>query len=487
MRSLRSFQIVVAATADGLGIGKDGVLPWKLPGDMAYFKQITTQTKAEGKRNAVVMGRRTWESIPEKFRPLKGRLNIVLSRSAGGDTQQEADVQYFRSLQEALAYLNEPQQLSKIESVFVIGGGQVYREAVDLDSCTAIHITEVQAQFECDTYFPPISPERFRLWSASRPCRDGDVTYSFLCYTRKDSGPETVDLLPSIASRHEEYQYLDLTRDLIDHGVFRPDRTGTGTYSKFGCQMRFNLRHTFPLLTTKRVFWRGVVEELLWFISGSTSAKVLQDKNIHIWDGNSSREYLDSIGLTHREEGDLGPVYGFQWRHFGAQYKDMHTDYTGQGIDQLADLIHRIKTNPYDRRLLLTAWNPAALKEMALPPCHLLCQFYVANEELSCMLYQRSCDVGLGVPFNIASYSLLTLMIAQVCGLRPGEFVHTLGDAHVYANHVKPLKEQLKNVPRHLPVVKLNPNKMDIDDFTAEDFELIGYNPHKKIDMKMAV
>lgn len=196
----------------------------------------------------------------------------------------------------------------------------------------------------------------------------------------------------------------------------------------------------------------GVAQELLWFISGDTSAKTLQDQGIHIWDGNGSRAYLDSIGLEHREEGDLGPVYGFQWRHFGAEYSTMHADYQGKGVDQLADLIHRIKTNPNDRRLVLSAWNPAALPDMALPPCHMFCQFYVADGELSCQMYQRSCDLGLGVPFNIASYALLTRLVAQVCGLQAGDFVHVLGDAHVYTNHVDPLKEQLKNVPRHLPV-----------------------------------
>lgn len=256
----------------------------------------------------------------------------------------------------------------------------------------------------------------------------------------------------AVTSRHEEYQYLDMIDDVMKNGIFRKDRTGTGTYSKFGTSMRFDLRHAFPLLTSKRVFWRGVVEELLWFISGATNANLLAEKDIHIWDGNGSKEYLESIGLGHREEGDLGPVYGFQWRHFGAEYTDMHADYTGKGVDQLAELIHTIKTNPNDRRLVLTAWNPAALKDVALPPCHMFCQFYVADEELSCQMYQRSCDLGLGVPFNIASYSLLTCMVAQVCGLKPGDFVHVLGDAHVYSNHIEPLEEQLKNVPRPFPV-----------------------------------
>lgn len=287
--------------------------------------------------------------------------------------------------------------------------------------------------------------------------------------------------------RHEERQYLDLIDEVMKHGVYKKDRTGTGTFATFGASMRFNLRHSFPLLTTKRVFWRGVVEELLWFIAGSTNSKVLQEKGVHIWDGHGSRTYLDSIGLGHREEGDLGPIYGFQWRHFGAHYKDMHADYRGAGVDQLTDLIHKIKTDPNNRRLVLTAWNPVALKDMVLPPCHMFCQFYVANGELSCQMYQRSCDLGLGVPFNIASYSLLTCMIAQVCGLTPGDFVHVLGDAHVYADHVKPLKEQLKNAPRRFPTLKINPRKTDIDAFTSDDFEIVDYKPHKKIAMHMSI
>lgn len=231
----------------------------------------------------------------------------------------------------------------------------------------------------------------------------------------------------------------------------------------------------------------GLAEELLWFIAGSTNANLLAEKGVHIWDGNGSREFLDKCGLSHREEGDLGPVYGFQWRHFGADYIDMHTDYTGRGVDQLAELIEKIKKNPNDRRLILTAWNPAALKDMALPPCHMFCQFYVADGELSCQMYQRSCDLGLGVPFNIASYALLTVLIAQCSGLSPGDFVHVLGDAHVYANHIEPLKQQLKNAPRFLPKLRINPMKTDIDSFTFDDFELVGYNPHKKIAMEMAV
>lgn len=291
-------------------------------------------------------------------------------------------------------------------------------------------------------------------------------------------------------------------------GKKRSDRTGVGTVSIFGAQMRFNLRNdTFPLLTTKRVFWRAVAEELLWFVKGSTNAKELQDKKIHIWDGNSTREFLDKNGFEDREVGDLGPVYGFQWRHFGADYKTCHDDYTGKGVDQLNEVIERIRNNPNDRRIIMSAWNVVDIPKMALPPCHCFVQFYVADGELSCQLYQRSADMGLGVPFNIASYALLTYMIAHVTGLKPGDFVHTLGDAHVYLNHVEPLKEQVKTIgstslnqisnilysfqitrtPKPFPSIRIKRTVDRIEDFTFDDFEIIGYNPHATIKMEMAV
>jgi thymidylate synthase len=251
--------------------------------------------------------------------------------------------------------------------------------------------------------------------------------------------------------------------------------------------MRFNLRNQFPLLTTKRVFWRGVAEELLWFIQGSTNANLLKEKKINIWDGNSTREFLDAAGFHERKVGDLGPVYGFQWRHYGAKYGTCDDNYEGKGIDQLKDVIKRIQHNPNDRRIMMTAWNPLDIPKMALPPCHCLVQFYVANGELSCQLYQRSADVGLGVPFNIASYSLLTYMIAHITNLKPGDFVHTFGDTHIYLNHIEPLKEQLKRIPREFPQLKIKRQINDIEDFKFEDFEITGYDPYPPIKMEMAV
>lgn len=288
---------------------------------------------------------------------------------------------------------------------------------------------------------------------------------------------------------HPEYQYLNLIKKIIDHGNKRDDRTGTGTLSLFADQMRFDLRgeNSFPLLTTKRVYWKGIVEELLWFIRGDTDGKKLYEKGVKIWERNGCRTYLDSIGLNDREEGDLGPIYGFQWRHFGAEYTNCHADYTGKGVDQLMDCIKKIKESSTDRRIILSAWNPTALPSMALPPCHMFCQFYVANGELSCLMYQRSCDMGLGVPFNIASYSLLTCLLAHHCGLKPGEFIHTLGDAHVYLNHIEPLKEQIEREPKRFPTLKILKVRENIEDYQFEDFQIEGYEPHPPVKMEMSV
>ncbi|OTA89372.1 hypothetical protein M434DRAFT_34356 [Hypoxylon sp. CO27-5] len=308
--------------------------------------------------------------------------------------------------------------------------------------------------------------------------------------------------------QHEEYQYLDLVREILDHGERRPDRTGTGTYSIFAPRpLKFSLNENgkpiLPLLTTKRVFLRAVIAELLWFIEGNTSSSSLSEQDVKIWDGNGSREFLDNLGLTDREVGDLGPVYGFQWRHFGAEYVDAKTDYTGQGYDQLADVIHKLRNNPYDRRMILSAWNPKDLKKMVLPPCHMFAQFYVSfprqSEEsngdqskpkghLHCQLYQRSCDMGLGVPFNIASYALLTHMLAHVCDLVPGSLTHVMGDAHVYVDHVDALKVQLEREPRPFPELQLTPENGDsIDGWKVEDIKVLNYEPHKTIPMKMSV
>ena len=262
-------------------------------------------------------------------------------------------------------------------------------------------------------------------------------------------------------------QYLDLMRDVLDNGTRKSDRTGTGTISVFGRQIRFDLQKGFPATTTKRLFMKGVIHELLWFLQGSTNVKYPQDHGVGIWN-----EWAD-------EDGELGPVYGAQWRNWeGAN---------GRKIDQISNVIEEIKSNPESRRLLVSAWNVVQLEDMRLPPCHCLFQFHISEGFLSCQLYQRSADLFLGVPFNIASYSLLTMMVAQVCGLNPGDFVHTFGDVHLYANHVEQAKLQLSRQPRPLPRMQLNPAVKNIHDFKFEDFKLIGYDPHPGIKAPIAV
>ena len=262
-------------------------------------------------------------------------------------------------------------------------------------------------------------------------------------------------------------QYLDLMRTILDEGHYKADRTGTGTYSIFGYQMRFDLQKGFPLLTTKKLHLRSIIYELLWFLNGDTNIKYLHDHGVSIWD-----EWAD-------ENGDLGPVYGKQWRSWVAP--------DGRVIDQITSLIEQIKRNPDSRRLIVSAWNPADVDQMALPPCHTMFQFYVSNGELSCQLYQRSADVFLGVPFNIASYALLTMMVAQVCGLKAKDFVHTFGDAHIYSNHVEQAKLQLSREPRPLPQMRINPSVNSIFDFQYEDFTLENYDPHPHIKADVAV
>ncbi|MBN9306861.1 MAG: thymidylate synthase [Devosia sp. 67-54] len=270
-----------------------------------------------------------------------------------------------------------------------------------------------------------------------------------------------------VDARHPEQQYLDLLRTVLETGTDRPDRTGTGTRSIFGHQMRFDLSRGFPLLTTKKLHVKSIVYELLWFLRGDTNVRWLQQHGVKIWD-----EWADA-------NGDLGPVYGSQWRSW--------PDGKGGSIDQIAKLVESIRTKPESRRHIVTAWNPAEVDEMALPPCHCLFQFYVADGRLSCQLYQRSGDIFLGVPFNIASYALFTHMMAQVTGLAVGDFVHTFGDAHLYSNHVQQAHEQLSRTPRPLPRLTLNPDKTSIFDFAFEDFMFTGYDPHPHIKAEVAV
>lgn len=304
------------------------------------------------------------------------------------------------------------------------------------------------------------------------------LVYSKISYR---VGKEPIRVLTYFKIRHARTngetavkQYLDLLTDILQNGVEKEDRTGVGTTSVFGRQLRFNLQDGFPLLTTKKIYTKAIIHELLWFIRGETNISYLKENGVKIWD-----EWADA-------DGNLGPVYGHQWRNWTG-YTEGKFEMEPKRIDQLAQVIKDLKANPDGRRHIVTAWNPSDVPNMALPPCHLLYQFYVANGKLSCQMYQRSCDVFLGVPFNIASYALLTMMIAQVTGLVPHEFIHTFGDVHIYKNHMQQVLTQLGRDPKPLPKMFINPNVKDIDDFEYSDFQLVGYAPHPAIKAEVAV
>jgi dihydrofolate reductase / thymidylate synthase len=472
--NLPRFSVIIALD-EKMGIGLHGQIPWNIPDDKKHFKDITTSCK-NGKKNVVIMGRKTWDGL--SLKPLADRYNFVLTTNTSWDPFFK-EVEKFPSLLSALTKANNLEDLGEI---FIIGGVQLYQDSLSqplVSYCNKLYVTRIYGDFKCDTIFTsfPELLKEFVLGGKSPEQEFTTFKYIFETY-------ESKHVLFS-----EEYQYLNLAKKIIKTGEERQDRTGVGTHSLFGQHMKFNIKDHFPLLTTKRVFWRGVVEELLWFLRGDTNAKNLAKNKVKIWNGNSSRRYLDSIGLQEREVGDCGPIYGFIWRHFGTSYRNCHTDYENKGYDQIKEIIRLIKEEPWSRRIILTGWNPPQLDEACLSPCHLLYQWYIniQKKELNCCITIRSNDIGLGAPFNIASASLLTYIFATICDLTPGELVYNIGDAHIYKNHISQLLEQFKREPRPFPTLKIKRKVKDPADYKFEDFELIGYKPHKTVKMKMAV
>lgn len=439
------------------GIGKGGSLPWELKDDLSFFKKTTSGS-------IIVMGRKTWESLP--IRPLPNRVNVVISSSIidGVTTLKNFDDLDF--------YLS----LLKHERVFFIGGTSIYKEALGRYKLDEIHITEIFSDFDCDTFLPEFSLSDYDITSTSG--EKNGLFYRKKKYVLSSDPP------------HGEMAYLGLMREIMDKGLYTKDRTGVGTLELFeGKQLSFDLKDSFPLLTTKFTAFRVIAEELLFFLSGKTDNRILQSKKVKIWDGNSSREYLDSIGQVNRREGDLGKFYGFQWRHWGAEYVDCETDYTNAGFDQIAEVIKLIKLNPTSRRIIVSSWNPTDLGSVCLPPCHVLFQFYVntRDSELSCHMYQRSADMFLGVPFNIASYALLTYLIAKTCDLTPKKLIITFGNSHVYLNHISAINEQLTRTPFEFPQLKIQVKRDRLEDYTLDDIKLINYLRYPAIKAEMAV
>ena len=482
----------IAAINSDYGIGLNGGIPWKIPEDLEFFKKQTTES-ISGKPNVVIMGRKTWESLPKK--PLPDRINVVLSKNPlpdscfGARTRDLHDkVINLQSVDSVLVWLQTNRKI--YENVFIIGGSQVYKDF--LPYCQEVILTEIKNGFECDVYFPDEFLDNGDFEEVSvEDVHSKSPFFITRSFYRRD--------LP-----HHDFPYCGLVEYIRDNGTIRQDRTGTGTVSVF-CpnKLEFDVSERVPLLTVKSVPARMVIEELLFFLRGDTDAKILQRKGIHIWDGNSSREFLDNRGLQHYPEGVLGPVYSWQWRHAGAPYDPKCADTTKLtpdersaigGVDQIEEIIHLLKTDPFSRRIILDAWNPSDLEKMALPPCHMYCQFYVEgdqpeNQQLSLHVHMRSCDVFLGLPFNIFSYTCLLYIIAKKVSMKPKYLHMTLGDAHLYQNHLEQASLLLKRKPFSSPKLELSDAvvEKDFHDITVDDFEITEYHSHGKLLAKMAI
>lgn len=466
--SLSRFNVIVA-TDSGNGIARNGGMPWDDQSDMKFFRD---QTIGKG-NNAVIMGRVTYETIPQECRPLKNRYNIVISRTWKQEDHPEVSI--FNCIEDALMNVSTTK---KCDEVYVAGGEQLYEEVLSryMYLCDKIYITRFKKDYDCDQFFN---------WDLVKDIKQAHDPSKFRQYSRYVFNPSQ----DSNTHKHQEYQYLNHLKTIMNDGEIRTNRTSIQTKSLFGqTQMRFDISNSIPLLTTRKLFFEGCLKELLFFISGKTDTKILENQGVKYWKGNTSRDFLDSRGLKW-EEGVMGPGYSHQWRHFNAEYDGHETDYTKQGYDQLVNVIESIKTDPFSRRHIVSAWNPCQLDEMALPPCHVLFQFNVSADKqyLDCMLLQRSGDMFLGVPYNIFMYSVLTYMVAHLTNLKPRYFYHTINDAHIYANHFDQVRKVLRRTPKPFPKLQFRGlHKIhDIDDFSIENFIIMDYShwQHVKADM----
>ena len=464
---------LVVAFSENFVIGKDGNLPWHYKEDLAHFKKLTTK----GKKNVIIMGRKTFESLPPTFQR-GNRTMCVISRSlhstqskdtVRSDMNEERGTHIFSTFKDLFCFLTA----GMYDNQCVIGGSTIYKYFLEnhSENLDVIYWTKIGRIVEGDTFFPK--------------------EYLIDYYIQKRTAPSTELEFLELKKRSTlsvDKQYQNLISHILKNGLDMQDRTKIGSRSIFGHQMCFDLQEGFPLLTTKKVFFRGIIAELLWFLSGSTDATVLQKKNVHIWDGNTSKENLETLGFSDRREGDGGPIYGFQMRHFGADYESCDSNYEKKGFDQVAEVLRLLKTEPSSRRIVMNLWDSSKIKEMVLAPCHVLYQFQVREGKLFCHLYQRSGDVGLGVPFNIASASLMTFIFAKLCGYSPGSLVYTLGDAHIYQNHIGALEMQQLRKGRMLPFLEIvNRGQKNVEDFVEDDFLLKTYNCEPAIKMEMTV
>lgn len=463
-------EFIAAVSKNGV-IGKDGALPWSIPQDLKRFRTLTLGS-------TLIMGHNTYKSLP---RFLGGRKLIVISSNPSACNKRflNGEDTHFCTMESYTDYLPS---MESSDTVFVIGGESIFQHF--MESASRIHMTYVEKNIQSDgkslVKFPPCS--RFVVENVHDRffCENENCFVEFLTLT-------------SIPTSSSEMSYLDLLKDIIAHGTERTDRTGTGTLSTFARQIRFDISKSIPLLTTKFTGWKTCIQELLWFLAGDTNAKHLQENGVHIWDGNTTREFLDKRGLHHLPEGDIGAGYGFQWRHFGATYETCNDNYDNQGVDQIQQVLEQLQKDPMSRRHVVTAWNPSALPSMALPPCHAMFQFYVEevgqDKHLSCHMYQRSVDCFLGLPFNILSYAVLTYIMAAKTGMKPKELIISTGDTHIYMDHLQQVQEQLSRDPYPFPKLVMSDDVAlkKWNELSMDDFHIHGYLHHPVLKGKMSV
>jgi len=486
------YSIIVACQTgeEGFGIGKNGKMPWpRLDKDMKKFREVTM-----GHR--VVMGRKTYESIGK---PLEGRINVVISRKGPID-----GVIVYDSLKTALLECKE--KYDKNVKTIVIGGGEIYRQCFEdpelYRNLHLLYMTQLNFEkpYECDTFFPNIlkNDEIYEKWVEI--IEHGETLYNYPIFHDDGTITMTPPGIPMAGdfsvSRHinrEEQNYLDLCKDILDNGEMVDTRPGVKAKSCFSRNLRFDVRNgVIPILTTKLVFLRGSLEEILFFTSGKTDAGILKEKGVRIWDGNTTRDFLDKRGLNHYPEGDIGVSYSFQFRHVGAEneYKGCKEDYTGKGIDQISDVIAALKSDEPNRRIMINLWNVAHLDKMTLPPCLFCYVFCRQGEYVSIQAIMRSADLFLGVPFNVTGTTFLLNMVCHLSGRKPKEVSITMVDCHIYENHFSQVKEQIAREPYPFPTLKIKRTAEEIgniDGFRYEDFEIYNYNPRPAIKGEMAV
>ena len=469
---MKKFNVILATDLNG-GFGLNNKLPWDLPIDFDFFKSITKQNSIlpgiNDEPNILIMGRKTWESMDCK--PLFKRTSFVISSNYENLNQKKlSNTIFFPDF--LSAYIESNYRLNS--TIWVIGGKQIYDTALKHWACDKVYWTEIKGQFEADTF---INMKDYSIkWTSVITKQDTN---------KNDSNIYQLDFHEGILNPNIETQYLGTLYDVISNGYERHTRNAV-THSKFMKTLICDLADGFPLLTTKKMFWKGIVEELLFFIRGNTDSTKLSNKGVKIWEPNTSREFLDSINFNNYPVGEMGPMYGYQWRHFNKPYPSSDNDY--QGIDQLKKIIEEIKTDPASRRIIMTDFNPQQVNQSVLYPCHsIVTQFYVEFGRLNCSMYQRSGDLFLGIPFNIASTALLLSIVSELTGLEPGKVYLLIGDYHIYGSHADAVYEQLKRTPKKFPKLEMISFKTleDVENASFDDFKITGYECDSAIKASM--